>query len=76
MWLLAGASAALMLAVGLLAPLLGSSTVNYTRALAGLSPDKEILFYARIPRVLLSLLAGGGLAVAGACCFRRSCAMR
>jgi iron complex transport system permease protein len=65
MWLLAGASAALMLAVGLLAPLLGSSTVNYTRALAGLSPDKEILFYARIPRVLLSLLAGGGLAVAG-----------
>ena len=76
MWLLAGASAAMMLAVGLLAPLLGSSTVNYTRALAGLSPDKEILFYARIPRVLLSLLAGrrsrgGGRAVSGG-----SCAMR
>jgi iron complex transport system permease protein len=63
--LLTGLSAAVMLATALLTPLVGSSHVDYSRALAGLSPDREILFFARIPRVLLSLLAGGGLAVAG-----------
>ncbi|MCX6634695.1 MAG: iron ABC transporter permease [Acidobacteria bacterium] len=55
-----------MAAVGLAAPLVGSAHVDYGRVLAGLSPDREILLYARIPRVLLSLLAGGALAVAGA----------
>jgi iron complex transport system permease protein len=54
-----------MVAVGLAAPLAGSAHVDYGRVLAGLSPDREILLYARIPRVLLSLLAGGALAVAG-----------
>ncbi|MBI4875907.1 MAG: iron ABC transporter permease [Acidobacteria bacterium] len=61
----AAASAAVMLAVALAAPLIGSAHVDYGRALAGLSPDREILFYARLPRVLLSLVAGGALAVAG-----------
>ena len=52
-------------AVAVIAPLIGSSHISYTRALAGQSPDNEILFYARLPRVLLSLVAGGALAVAG-----------
>lgn len=51
--------------VCLAAPLIGPASIHYSRAFAGLSPDSEILFYARIPRVLLALLAGGGLAVAG-----------
>ncbi len=65
---LAGAVAAaalLMAGVAVVAPLIGSAHVDYARAFAGLSPDREILFFARIPRVLLSLLAGGSLAVAG-----------
>ena len=58
-------SALLMLLVAFAAPLIGPAHVDYHRAFAGLSPDREILFYARIPRVLLSLVAGGALAVAG-----------
>ncbi len=46
-------------------PLVGSSRISYVRAFAGLSPDHEILFYARLPRVLLAMLAGGTLASAG-----------
>jgi iron complex transport system permease protein len=44
---------------------MGSAHVDYARAFAGLSPDREILFYARVPRVLLSLLAGGTLTLTG-----------
>lgn len=58
------AAAAAVLAA-LVLPLIGSARISYARALSGLSPDAEILFYARLPRVLLALLAGGGLAVAG-----------
>lgn len=47
------------------APLLGSSHIDYGRAWAGLSPDREILFYVRLPRVLLALIAGGSLALTG-----------
>jgi iron complex transport system permease protein len=39
--------------------------VSLARALAGLSPDAEIFFYARLPRVLLALVSGGALAIAG-----------
>ncbi len=46
-------------------PLIGPSKMDLGRALAGLSPDREILFYARLPRVLLAMLGGGALAVAG-----------
>ncbi len=60
----AGAAAA-MAVVALAAPLIGPAHVDYGRAFAGLSPDREILFFARIPRVLLSLVGGGALAVAG-----------
>jgi iron complex transport system permease protein len=59
------ATALAMVVVGVAAPLIGSAHIDYGRALAGLSPDREILLFARLPRVLLSLLAGGALAVAG-----------
>src|SRR5580658_3698745 len=55
--------ALVIVAVG--APLIGSTHVSLTRALAGVSPDHEILFYARLPRVLLALLAGAALSVTG-----------
>jgi len=45
--------------------LIGTSGAELSRALAGLSPDKEILFQVRLPRVLLAALAGGALALAG-----------
>jgi len=64
-WIAVLASTAAALAVLCIAPLIGSTHIDYGRALAGLSPDREILFYTRLPRVLLALLAGGALAVAG-----------
>ena len=64
-WWIAAAAAALVAAAALL-PLVGPARVDLARAWAGLSPDYEILFKARLPRVLLALLAGGTLAAAGA----------
>jgi iron complex transport system permease protein len=58
-------AAGVALAVVLIAPLIGTARIDYARALAGLSPDREILFHARLPRVLLAALAGGALGVAG-----------
>src|SRR5215831_13079763 len=57
--------AVVLIAVAFTAPLIGSATVSLRAALAGVSPDHEIFFYARLPRVLLSLLAGASLAVTG-----------
>jgi iron complex transport system permease protein len=54
-----------MLAAASITPLIGSASISYRRAFDGLSPDREILFFARAPRVALALLAGGSLAVAG-----------
>jgi iron complex transport system permease protein len=59
-------SLGLALAALVLLPLVGPAKISYARAAAGLSPDAEILFYARLPRVLLAWLAGGALAAAGA----------
>ncbi len=58
-------SAAILALVAIVTPLIGATHIDYGRAFAGISPDHEILFYARIPRVLLSLLAGGALSVTG-----------
>jgi len=55
----------LVVAVVSIAPLIGSTSIDYARAFAGQSPDAEILFRARLPRVLLAMLVGGGLAIAG-----------
>ncbi len=64
-WLTVGLTVLFLLIVLVSMPLVGSSDATLTRALAGQSPDKEILFQARIPRVLLAALAGGALALAG-----------
>jgi iron complex transport system permease protein len=48
-----------------LTPLIGSSDASLAGALRGESPDREILFEVRLPRVLLAGLAGGALALAG-----------
>ncbi len=64
-WLTIGASLLFLVIVMAWMPLVGSSQATLARALAGESPDKEILFYARVPRVILAALAGGALALAG-----------
>lgn len=58
-------SALIVIVVALTAPLMGSSHISLTRAFEGLSPDHEIFFYARLPRVLLALLAGAALSITG-----------
>jgi iron complex transport system permease protein len=64
-WLTIAVAAAVAVAALCALPLIGSTRIDYMRALAGQSPDTEILFYARMPRVLLALLGGGALAVTG-----------
>jgi iron complex transport system permease protein len=46
-------------------PLVGSASISYKQAWAGAMPDYAILFEVRVPRVLLSMLAGGALALSG-----------
>ena len=58
-------SALFAIAVALLAPSVGSSHISLSAAFAGVSPDHEIFFYARLPRVILALLAGAALSVTG-----------
>jgi iron complex transport system permease protein len=55
----------MLLAAVLAAPLIGSANIDYGAAFRGVSPDYEILFYVRLPRVILALFAGGTLAVTG-----------
>jgi iron complex transport system permease protein len=64
-WAALALSACVLAITASIAPLIGSAHVDYARAFAGVSPDKEILFLVRVPRVLLALLAGGTLAVTG-----------
>ena len=59
------AAAAFFLLSALLTPFIGSAEIDLGRAWRGESPDHEILFYARLPRVILAALAGGALALAG-----------
>jgi iron complex transport system permease protein len=49
-----------------LTPLIGPTHVDLTRALAHQSPDYEVLISLRVPRVLLAMLTGGALSLAGA----------
>lgn len=58
-------SAVLVIVVALAAPLVGSTHIDLARAFAGESPDHEIFFYARLPRVLLALLTGAALSITG-----------
>jgi iron complex transport system permease protein len=47
------------------APLIGSTHLDLARAFAHQSPDYEILFFARLPRVILAMLSGSALALTG-----------
>ncbi|MEI9811801.1 MAG: iron ABC transporter permease [Acidobacteriota bacterium] len=58
-------SALLLIVVALGAPLIGSTHVDLGRAFSGVSPDYEIFFFARLPRVLLALLTGAALSITG-----------
>jgi len=64
-WLTGLISLAVMMAALAVLALIGSAHIDYGRALAGESPDNEILFGVRLPRVLLAMLTGGALAAAG-----------
>ncbi len=64
-WTSVGLAALFLLLVVVSMPLVGSSNASLARAVAGESPDKEIFFYVRLPRVLLAAMAGGALALAG-----------
>jgi iron complex transport system permease protein len=65
LWIAIGLSFALLLGLLAVLPLIGSAHIDYTRAWNGLSPDHEILFAIRLPRVLLAMLAGGAFGVCG-----------
>ena len=54
-----------VVAVGVLTPLVGSSSISLKRAFSGQWPDAQVFFGVRLPRTLLALLAGGALSVAG-----------
>ena len=58
-------SIGVVLVAGLAAILAGSHSVNFERALHGLSPDYDILLQLRIPRALLALWTGGALGLSG-----------
>ncbi|MBN1422492.1 MAG: iron ABC transporter permease [Planctomycetes bacterium] len=67
------AFAALLAAAAAVAPFIGAESIDaraaFRELLAGrgaLSPDADILFFQRVPRVMLAGLAGGALALAGA----------
>jgi iron complex transport system permease protein len=64
-WTAVGACVLFLLAMLATMPLIGSTRLEFGRVLAGLSPDSEIFFHARLSRVLLAGLAGGSLALAG-----------
>ncbi len=62
---------ALFVAAMLISPLIGSEHVSASKAVRQLLSGQHevlahILFYQRVPRVILGLLAGGALAMAGA----------
>jgi iron complex transport system permease protein len=59
------ASALIVIVVAVVAPLVGSTHIDLADAFAGVSPDHEIFFYARLPRVLLALLGGAALSITG-----------
>ena len=65
LWTLILGTLGIFVATIAIVPLIGAVHINYTNAWNRVSPDYEILFRARLPRVLLSALVGGTLATAG-----------
>lgn len=64
-WLVLLSSLSVLIAVLLIAPTIGSSDITLMRAFQGISPDQEIFFGVRLPRVLMAMLSGAALATAG-----------
>ncbi len=58
-------SIAVFTAAFALAVVIGSRPLDLHRAVAGISPDREILVDLRIPRAILALWTGGALALSG-----------
>lgn len=58
-----------LLAVVLITPFIGSQTLDYRRVLSFMSgmstPDGTIFFHIRLPRILLAVLTGASLSLAG-----------
>lgn len=71
-WLIWMVLLLVLVAVAFLAPLVGSTRIDYTKAFGfGIdpgapNPDALILFSTRLPRVVFGLVAGSALALAGA----------
>jgi iron complex transport system permease protein len=58
-------SAIVLAIVTAAAPLIGSTNVDLQKAFSHVSPDYEIFFFARLPRVLLAVIGGAALSVTG-----------
>jgi ABC-type Fe3+-siderophore transport system permease subunit len=65
LWGLISICAVIAILCAVILPLVGSAHISYQKAWAGEMPDYAILFEIRLPRVLLSMLAGGALALSG-----------
>jgi ABC-type Fe3+-siderophore transport system permease subunit len=65
LWGLISICAVIAILCAVILPLMGSAHISYQKAWAGEMPDYAILFEIRLPRVLLSMLAGGALALSG-----------
>ena len=60
-----GSSLIVFVLVVLVAPWIGTSGISIRNVVAGVYPDREIFFIARLPRVVLGAFTGGALAIAG-----------
>jgi iron complex transport system permease protein len=64
-WRVLGASVSIAIAALLICPLIGPTPLDYSKIFIDGSLEAQIFWLARLPRVLLALLAGGALASAG-----------
>ncbi|MCC6548412.1 iron ABC transporter permease [Candidatus Sumerlaeota bacterium] len=55
-----------LLLASIVCPLLGATKLSLAQVMAGNTADAQIFLTARLPRVLFAIVAGAGLAVAGA----------
>ncbi len=60
-----GSCAVLCAIVLLVTPWIGSTGITWKNVVAGVSPDREIFFVARLPRILFGAVVGAALAMAG-----------
>ena len=60
-----GPCAAILAAVLVIAPWIGSASISVRGVYSGVATDWEIFTVARLPRIMFAALAGGALAVAG-----------